>query len=204
MADFKAADAELCTLWNKTSRDETWKAKLWPTWEHPSEIPSGMGSLEFCNYLIDNSSGTTFSCSGAGLHALCWFGRKDSCEESQMPGGTFRLAFSGPVGTGALWGGMPCSLPTSPAVGTVSLWSQQGKKVWFYCRRSDWTFLLFTYHTPHLVFLKPSVLVAQNTTLSITDCYDFTLTACKISKIPCDTNLPKVSAVPNPFSCIIF
>lgn len=61
-----------------------------------------MGSLEFCNYLTDNSSGTTFACSSAGLHALCWFGRKDSCEESQMPGVPADLPLV------ALWGQELC------------------------------------------------------------------------------------------------
>lgn len=80
-------------------------------------------------------------------------------------------------------GGFAPSLP-SPALGTISSWSQQGKKVWFSCRRSGWTFSLFTQHTPHRVFLKPSVLVPHSTTLSVTDCYDFTLTACKFLKYP--------------------
>lgn len=161
----------LWTLQNKTSRDGTWKAHLWPTWAHPDGIPSGMGNLEIYNDLVANSSGAIFADSCAGLNALCWLGRKDSSE-----GGHRRLRAPADLPSVATWRQElceerdVCSLPTSPAVGTISLWSQQREKVWFYCRRSDWTFSLFTHRTPRLVFLKPSVLVPQNTTLSVTGC----------------------------------
>lgn len=56
-------------------------------------------------------------------------------------------------------------------------------------------------NTHHLVFLKPSLFLPQNTTLSVTDCYDFTLTACKISEISCDTNLPQLCQIHSPVSC---
>lgn len=204
MADFKATDAELCTLRNKTSRDGTQEAQLGPTWEHPSEIPSGMGSLEFCNDLIDNSSGTTFVCSSAGLNTLCWFGRKDNYEKSHwclgVPADLPLVAMCRQelCEEGCLAPSLHLQLLVPSHCGASRerrFDSTAGEVIEHFC--SSLTILpILSFWS--LLFSLPKI------PLSITDCYDFTLTACKISKIPCDTNLPKVSAVPNPFPFIIF
>lgn len=141
-------------------------------------------SIEFYNDLVANPSGTTFAGSWAGLSGLCWFGRKESCEGAHRC-----LWVPADLPSVATWGQELCEerdalLPPY----TSSCWyhltvEPAGKEGLIYCRRSDWTFSLF-YHTLPLVFLKPSVLLPQNTTLSLTDCYNFIWQPVKFLKYP--------------------
>lgn len=204
MADFKATDAELSAPYG-TKPPEMEPEKH--NWDLPENIPVKFPvewEVEFCNDLIDNLSGTTFACSSAGLNTLCWFGRKDNCEKSHwclgVPADLPLVAMCRQelCEEGCLAPSLHLQLLVPSHCGASRerrFDSTAGEVIEHFC--SSLTVLpILSFWS--LLFSLPKI------PLSITDCYDFTLTACKISKIPCDTNLPKVSAVPNPFPYIIF